>query len=44
MSFKEWLKLLTPDPHHHKGVGEDVADTIGLIVVMALVMFIILVG
>ena len=42
MSFKEWLSLLTPD-QHHKGVGEDVADTIGLMVVMALVMFIILV-
>jgi hypothetical protein len=39
MTFKEWLKSL--EPERKQTSGEDFADSIGLIVLMALVCFVI---
>jgi len=39
MTFKEWLKSL--EPERKVTPGEDFADSIGLIVIMALVCFMI---
>jgi hypothetical protein len=39
MSFKEWLASLTPD--RKQTSGEDLADSIGLIILMALVCAVI---
>jgi hypothetical protein len=39
MQFKEWLDSLTPD--RKQTSGEDLADSIGLIILMALVCAVI---
>lgn len=39
MTFREWLATLTP--HREHTAGEDIADTIGLIVIMALVVSVV---
>ena len=39
MNFKEWLASLTPD--RKQTSGEDLADSIGLIILMALVCAVI---
>lgn len=39
MTFKEWLKSLESSPK--QSAGEDFADSIGLMVIMALVCFVI---
>jgi hypothetical protein len=39
MTFKEWLKSL--EPQRRQTTGEDIADTIGLMVIMALVLFVV---
>lgn len=39
MTFKEWLKSL--EPQRKVSPGEDFADTIGLIVLMALVCLVV---
>ena len=41
MSFKEWLASLTPD--RRQTAGEDLADSIGLMIIMALVCLVIFV-
>jgi hypothetical protein len=39
MTFKEWLKSL--EPQRRQTTGEDIADTLGLMVIMALVLFVV---
>ena len=39
MTFREWLATLTPQ--REQTTGEDIADTIGLIVIMALVVSVV---
>jgi hypothetical protein len=39
MNFKEWLASLTPE--RKQTSGEDLADSIGLMILMALVCFVI---
>lgn len=39
MNFKEWLASLTPD--RKQTSGEDFADSVGLMILMALVCFVI---
>jgi hypothetical protein len=39
VTFKEWLATLTPP--RKQTTGEDIADSIGLIVIMALLLFVI---
>ena len=39
MTFKEWVATLTPD--RPTTAGEDFADSVGLIVIMALVCLVI---
>ena len=41
MTFKEWLKSL--EPERRVTPAEDFADSIGLMVVMALVLFVVFV-
>jgi hypothetical protein len=42
MSFKEWLALLTPPKDYKQSGASDVADSIGLIVICALLLFVVL--
>jgi len=37
----DWESLLTPDKDYKYRVGEDIADSIGLIIVMALVVLVV---
>jgi len=39
MNFKEWVALLTPE--RKQTSGEDLADSIGLIVICALLLFVV---
>jgi hypothetical protein len=39
MTFKEWMKSL--EPERKQSAGEDIADSIGLMVICALVCFMI---
>jgi hypothetical protein len=39
MTFKEWLKSL--EPERKQSTGEDIADSIGLMVIMGLVLFVV---
>ena len=39
MTFKEWLESLTPE--HKQSAGEDLADSIGLMVIMALIYLVV---
>jgi hypothetical protein len=39
VTFKEWLKSL--EPERKQSAGEDLADSIGLIVIMALICFVV---
>lgn len=41
MTFKEFLTLLEPDKDYKQSARSDIADSIGLMVIMALVMFVI---
>lgn len=41
MKFKEWLELLQTPRDYKKSDGSDVADSIGLVVIMALVLFVV---
>jgi len=41
MTFKEWVALLQPPKDYKQSAGSDIADSIGLMVIMALVMFVI---
>ena len=41
MTFKEWLRSL--EPERKVTPGEDIADSVGLIVLMALVLFVVFV-
>jgi hypothetical protein len=41
MSFKEWLALLTPPKDYKQSSMSDVADSIGLMVICALIMFVV---
>jgi hypothetical protein len=39
VTFKEWIATLTPERKHT--TGEDVADSVGLMVIMALLLFVV---
>ena len=39
MSFKDWLKSL--EPERKQSSGEDIADTIGLMVIMCLIYLVV---
>jgi hypothetical protein len=41
MKFKEWLALLTPPKGYNQSTGSDIADSIGLMVICALIMFVV---
>jgi len=41
MKFKEWLALLTPPKDYKQSAASDVADSIGLMVICALIMFVV---
>jgi len=42
MSFKEWLALLVPPKDYKQSAGSDIADTIALVVLCAMVLFVVL--
>ena len=41
MTFKEWLATLSPPKDYKQSAGSDVADSIGLMVIMALLLFVV---
>ena len=41
MTFKEWVATLTPPKDYKQSAGSDVADSIGLIVIMGLLLFVV---
>jgi hypothetical protein len=41
MKFKEWLDLLQTPRDYKKSEGADIADSIGLAVIMALILFVV---
>ena len=41
MTFKEWGATLTPPKDYKQSAGSDVADSIGLIVIMGLLLFVV---
>jgi len=41
MTFKEWLATLSPPKDYKQSAGSDVADSIGLIVIMGLLLFVV---
>jgi len=41
MKFKEWLATLSPPKDYKQSAGSDIADSIGLIVIMGLLLLVI---
>jgi hypothetical protein len=41
MTFKEWLATLSPPKDYKQSAGSDIADSIGLIVIMGLLLFVV---
>ena len=41
MNFKEWLDSLAPPKDYKQSAGSDVADSIGLMVVMGLLLLVV---
>jgi hypothetical protein len=41
VTFKEWLATLSPPKEYKQSAGSDVADSIGLMVIMALLLFVV---
>jgi hypothetical protein len=41
MTFKEWVATLSPPKDYKQSAGSDVADSIGLIVIMGLLLFVV---
>ena len=42
MNFREWVKLLSPPKEYKQSEASDVADSIGLIIICALLLFVVL--
>jgi hypothetical protein len=41
MTFKEWLNSLSPPKDYKQSTGSDIADSIGLIVIMGLLILVV---
>ena len=41
MKFKEWIDSLAPPKDYNQSPGSDLVDSIGLIVIMGLLLFVI---
>jgi hypothetical protein len=41
MKFREWVSLLSPPKDYQQSTGSDIADSIGLIVICALLLFVV---
>jgi hypothetical protein len=41
MKFRDWVKLLAPPKEYQQSAASDVADSIGLIIICALLLFVV---